>query len=656
MQMIEPRLIARLEKIAKSKNIDPNKMLEDYLNRYEYNETLIDITIDAVISANASYQITAFNQGAEMIFGHQKQDILGQSLNTLIPEHFHDIHQQHLQNFAEDQDSNRLMNQREKISGKRKDGTLFPAEATISKSGQGENFRFHVILRDISQVIETRQQLEFGEQRLRLVMDNVSDLVCLHELDGCINFASLSSYQITGYHPEELVGKTPYDYIHPQDEKLIRNLYDILFTGEHIDPAIYRFRHKEGHYIWCETKAHIVMNSDNIATHMVSVTRDITEQLHVHRELQQERDLLVKIMNTSPSGISVVDKNGTIEFANDRSNEILRVNRTDQLGRTYDSSEWKHTDLDGSPWPDEKQPFVRVMTTGEPVYNVQHAIESPDGQRVLLSINGAPILDSDGNVSKVVFTIEDITEIKRAEESLRDSLAKERDVNTLKSRFLSIVSHEFRTPLTVILSSADLLEHYSKEKLTSKELNRLEQIRTQVKYLDMQLDEVSILNKSNQISQTLNLEQTYVVDLLNHLISETQTRYKSCPPIKIITPHTKTDHFFLDPQLIQHILTNLISNAVKFSKGQGEITITLTGTDKNFYFSIKDQGIGIRQDDQENLFDFFFRGENVGGVKGTGVGLAVVKQSVEAHNGKIEFVSQEGIGTTFTVTIPIQPV
>ena len=94
----------------------------------------------------------------------------------------------------------------------------------------------------------------------------------------------------------------------------------------------------------------------------------------------------------------------------------------------------------------------------------------------------------------------------------------------------------------------------------------------------------------------------------------------------------------IDPQLIQHIFTNLISNAVKYSNGEGVVTITLTCTDKTFYFNVKDQGIGIREEDQSNLFDFFFRGENVGGVKGTGIGLAIVKQSVKAHGGQIEFI------------------
>ena len=653
--MINTDLILRLEKLARSKNIDLNTLIEDCLSRYEYNALLTDIVLDAVISANASYEITAFNHGAEKTFGYTKEEILGQQLERLIPSYYHEDYRQNIQEFSSSPETKRIINQDDTtLYWLHKDGFVFPAEATIFKSGIDENLQFHVVLQDVSDRVELNKQLKISEERLRMVMDNVTDLVCLHELDARYNFVSLSSAYLTGYKPEELLGQNPFDNVHPDDLKMMKKLHSMLITGEKVNSALYRFQHKEGYYIWCETKAHVVRDSDNKITHFITGTRNVTEQVRVHRELQHERNLLANIMNTSPSGICVIDKSGKVEFTNKRSEEILRANKTDQTGHTYDISEWKITELNGLPWSDEKRAFVRVMTSREPVYDVQYAMEAPDGQRILLSVNGAPIFDAEGEISKVVFSVEDITELKRAEQSLHESLIKEQEVNTLKSRFLSIVSHEFRTPLSVILSSVDIIEMRTKGKLTEKELNRIEQIRKQVRYLDIQLDEVSIINKSNQINPTLNLQQTYVVDILNQLIAEVKRHSPNCPPITVITPHTKMEYFLLDPQLIQHIITNLLSNAVKYSNGQGEITIIMTCTENNFYFSIKDQGIGIPQADYDNLFEFFFRSDNVGSIKGTGIGLPVVKQSVTAHHGEIDFISQEGIGSTFTVTIPIQ--
>lgn len=654
MTEIRPDLLQRLEYLAQSKDIDPNQLLEKWLDDHEYDRTLTEMTIDAVITIDARHHILTFNPSAEGIFGYKAIEVIGKSINLLLPSSLHEIHQQHIKHFGQADDTKRLMNQRDQIRGRRKDGTYFPAEASISKTGEGSRLQFHVILRDTSERVAMSQEIQQREENFRLLMNNLLAFICLHDIDGRYSYVSRSCFQITGYQAEELIGRIPYDFSHPDDKEHVREVHDTILHGVEVDSTIYRFRHKDGHYIWVETKIQPVTNADGELLHIATGTRDITSHVTIQQELEQERDLLEKIMETSPSGISVVDKSGQLDFSNKRAREILRLPNAQDTERSYDSEVWKHTHYDGTPWPDEKQPFVRVMKTGKAVYDVQHAIESPDGQRVLLSINGAPLFDEDGNIAKVVFTIEDVTELKRAEQSLRESLKQEQQVTTLKSRFLSIVSHEFRTPLTVIMSSTDLLEHYLQDTTTEAIEKHLEQIRKQVKHLDIQLGDVSTFNKANQTQTQLNLEQMFVVDLLQQLIIGVKATYTDCPPIKLITPHQRNESFLLDPQLIQHIFSNLISNAAKYSDGEGEITIHFVCTDNILHFKVRDKGRGIHEKDKDNLFNYFYRGDNVGQVKGTGIGLAVVKQSVMAHSGKIEFESTLGVGSTFTVTIPIQ--
>jgi len=650
MTTIRPDLLEHLEQVATIRGIDPNHLIEQWIIE---QDILTDITLDAVITISADHIITAYNLAAEDIFGYTKQEAIGQPLNLLLPSEFHDVHRHHIQEFAQSDDNKRRMNKRDTIIGRRKDGSEFYAEASIGKTNTNDGMRFYVTLRDITERVTIRQQLENSEQRLHLMMDHISDLVCLHDADGTYRFVSAASYRLTGYQPEELIGNNPYDFFHPDDIIRIKTSHSTARDGRDTTSTIYRFRHKDGHYRWFETNTHPIKDDDETTIQLVTATRDITSHIETQQELSRERDLLEKIMDTSPSGISVVDKSGQLEFANKRSEQILRLRKSEQLERSYDSAEWKHTHYDGTPWPDEKQPFVRVMKTKKPVYNVQHAIESPDGTRVLLSINGAPIFDDEGEVEKVVFTIEDVTEIKRAEQSLRETLKTEREVTTLKSRFLSIVSHEFRTPLSVIMTSTDMLELSTKNLLDKRSLGRLDQIRRQIRYLDAQLNEISSFNKSNQSEIKLNLEQTYLVDLIQELIDEITHQYPDSPPIQVHTPHKRSDSFLLDSQLLQHIFSNLISNAVKYSNGNGEINIIVDCNEKAMHFSIKDQGIGISEADKENLFNFFYRGDNVGNIKGTGIGLAVVKQSVTAHGGTIEFESELGVGTQFAVNIPI---
>ncbi|MEK7374392.1 MAG: HD domain-containing phosphohydrolase, partial [Thermodesulfobacteriota bacterium] len=146
------------------------------------------------------------------------------------------------------------------------------------------------------------------------------------------------------------------------------------------------------------------------------------ERKQAEEWLLRERSMVDRIMRTSPAGITVADREGRIVFANKRAQEILGLSIDKITGLTYDSPEWRITDFDGNPFPMEKLPFAQVISSGNPAYGIRHAITSPDGRRVYLSINGAPIHDEKGNISEVVFSIDDITGQRRAEEKIGETI------------------------------------------------------------------------------------------------------------------------------------------------------------------------------------------------------------------------------------------
>jgi PAS domain S-box-containing protein len=148
---------------------------------------------------------------------------------------------------------------------------------------------------------------------------------------------------------------------------------------------------------------------------------EIAERRRAEAALKHERTLIANIMETSPVGITMVSREGQVTFANSQAEQVLGLSKDEITHRAYNAPAWRITDFAGGPFPDEKLPFRQVMATRQPVYDVQHAIEWPDGRRVFLSINGAPILDKSGEVESVVFALEDITERKRTEEALRES-------------------------------------------------------------------------------------------------------------------------------------------------------------------------------------------------------------------------------------------
>ena len=247
--------------------------------------------------------------------------------------------------------------------------------------------------------------------------------------------------------------------------------------------------------------------------------------------------------------------------------------------------------------------------------------------------------------------IRDITERQRVEAEIRTALEKEKELSELKSRFITMTSHEFRTPLTTILSSAELLESYSHKWAPERNLVHFQRIQTAVKHMTCLLNDVLLIGKAEAGKLECNPVALDLAQWSRTLAEEIQ-----------ITTNTHTIAFrtsetcinaCMDEKLLRHILSNLLSNAIKYSPRGGTVQFDLVCDQKDVIFHIQDEGIGIPAQDQAHLFDSFHRGSNVGTISGTGLGLAIVKRSVSLLAGKIAVNSEVGVGTTFTVTIPL---
>ena len=488
------------------------------------------------------------------------------------------------------------------------------------------------------------------------IAENILDMVCLHEPDGRVIYASPSGKTITGFEIEELVGTNPYTFFHPDDLETINQSHLTSLTGEKVRSVIYRHRCKNGAYIWMDTlTAPIVDETGNIAN-LLTVSRDITERIEAANKLAEERDLFKTLMETSPSGISVVDKNGQIIFSNRRAEEIIGMTDEEKsTDRSYDSPEWKHTDYDGNPWLDEQQPFVRVMQTKQSVWDVRHAIEWSNGRKVYLSINGTPVFDASGEVDKVIFTIEDYTDRKHQQDALEAALEREKHLNKLKSNFVSMASHEFRTPLTIISTSADIIRRKI-DTITPDQLgDRLDKISNQIRHIARLLSEVTFINKDDMIGLALESKPLDLTKLIQQIVDEIEVVYPTHLPVRVSINVPQTE-FLSDESLLQKIIINLLSNAMKYSPLESEVIFSCALDQQTLILTVKDEGIGIPARDQGNLFNEFHRGHNVGTIQGTGLGLAIVRRAVTALDGQIEFESTEQNGTTFLVKLPIMAI
>ena len=265
-------------------------------------------------------------------------------------------------------------------------------------------------------------------------------------------------------------------------------------------------------------------------------------------------------------------------------------------------------------------------------------------------INTVGLENDQGIIDKVLLVEQNITERKEAEELTKESLAKEKLLNELKSRFVSMASHEFRTPLSTVLSSLALLEKYDDAGIEDKKPKHYQRIKSSVRHLTNLLNDFLSLEKVEAGMVNTLLERIEIESLIVEIVDQQKQMTKKGQSITL--KYQGPSSMISDQNMLQIICSNLLSNAIKYSSEDSEIEFTGRMGNEQLIIEVKDQGIGIPYEDQENMFGSFFRAKNAANIEGTGLGLNIVKRHLQLLKGSITFESVPDEGTTFTITIP----
>lgn len=241
---------------------------------------------------------------------------------------------------------------------------------------------------------------------------------------------------------------------------------------------------------------------------------------------------------------------------------------------------------------------------------------------------------------------------KQIEQEVKKALEREKELSELKSRFVSMASHEFRTPLSTILSSATLMSKYTDASQEEKRNKHFKRIKSNVNELTGILNDFLSLGKLEEGRITSNPEKFEINQFVSDVIGEMKLIQGEYQNITLIRLEDDLE-VILDWQFSKNILVNLLSNAIKYSPNGKQIEVKISKQDKQLRIDIKDDGMGIPSVDQKHLFNRFFRAHNVTNIQGTGLGLNLVQKYVEIMNGNISFVSEEGKGSTFTIILPM---
>jgi signal transduction histidine kinase len=246
----------------------------------------------------------------------------------------------------------------------------------------------------------------------------------------------------------------------------------------------------------------------------------------------------------------------------------------------------------------------------------------------------------------------DVSDRRRSRLELEEALVKEKELGELKSRFVAMASHEFRTPLTTIQASVDLLEHYSERIDEENKVRYLQEIAREVANITELLDGILTIGQA----ESGRLEFRPITMDLHHLCADLIEKAKlgaSPEHVLMLDWQGARGDVVLDEQLVRHMLSNLLSNAVKYSPDGGLVRLTVKRDAHQVSMVVSDNGIGIPEQGRERIFEAFHRFPNVGAISGSGLGMAILKRAVERHGGDIRFESKEGEGTVWRAFLPL---
>jgi PAS domain S-box-containing protein len=372
-----------------------------------------------------------------------------------------------------------------------------------------------------------------------------------------------------------------------------------------------------------------------------SFVRDISRRKSAERALSESEAKYRKVVENVNEGI-LVTAAGRILYANPRALALTGLD--DATAKSKPFIEFIH--------PEDRE---RVLSNhmrrlrGEPVENHYHfRVIHSSGDIRWLEIS-AVVFEWQNEPATLNFLI-DVTERLQIEHDMRASLARERELSELKSRFVAVASHEFRTPLAAILSSIELLDDYGARLPDDERREIVGQIKSAVARMNKMVDQVLVTSRLESGSFAFEPRPRNIPDLMVEVAAEMDQAHRQSSRIAVRCDGIDRPRL-VDAKLISHILVNLLGNALKYSPPDSAVTCTATVEGDRLRFAVTDKGIGIPPADLPRLFESFHRGTNVGNVQGTGIGLHIVKECVQLHRGTIAVESVVGQGATFHVDV-----
>lgn len=590
------------------------------------------------------------NASFEQILGYAKEEVLGKTAVELSLFVSAEQREQALEALCQHNRLNEMV-----VQIRCKNGAIVDGLLTSEKiHSHGQDFWLTVML-DITPWKQARETLQQRESYLTAIIDNLPGLVWLKdEQSRILTVNTAYAYSCGRKTPEELAGRFDMDlWPRKMAEGYMADDLRVLESGQ---PMIFEeLIADRGTPKWFETFKAPVFDSQGHILGTAGYARDITERRQAERRLLESRERLLTATAAAQLGVY------SIEF---------------KTGEPYYSPQFlaHHGLKSGAPLeldndlaprmlhPDDKPEFlsrIRAANTpdGDGVIDHEYRIIRPDGAIRWLRLVGRTVFsDDDGPPRPLRSTgiLQDLSERKEMEQALRDSRAQAVAANAEKTTLLSSVAHEFRTPISLLYSSLDILERYGARLNQEQRRTQKQYLRNAVNQLKHLVDTTLAFNRTGGARHAIKPTPVDLGEFCATICREVRSVWSRDHDFQVeISPQTGS--MLIDEALFRHIVENLLTNAFLYTPQGGRIRFQAEPRGDQLWLEVTDQGLGIVDEDLPRIFDAFFRGSNVGANRGLGLGLNIVKATVERLGGNITLTSQPGRGTTFRIILPLTP-
>lgn len=546
--------------------------------------------------------------------------------------------------------------------------------------------RVLIISRNISETTVIQNTLHLRNNALAAAGNGII-IVDAQLPDLPIIYSNRAFTRITGYKQSEVLGKNcRFLQDDDRDQEEIAVLAKAIEQGLPCRVILRNYR-KDGTLFWNELSITPLYNELQQLTHFIGVQNDVTEiqltkkQLEEYAEnleekvLERTKEIEATVQKLVETDLSLEDQIQIARLAEDKAQQsqaqfaaiaknfpkglIVVFNSNFELvyleGEELKRAHLKKSDFEGRRIDDisffSESQIERIKEDVRKTIAGESLSFEMEFQNNFYTVNATPLKPNGDGAVWALFVYNNITDQKNVQAELAKALKAEQELNALKSRFISMASHEFRTPLSAILSSAILIGKQNEPGKEERREKHVARIRTHVKHLVVILNDFLSLSKLEEGKVRAKPQHFELIQFCKIMVDEMEATKKEGQTIQLRHREDKIP-VVLDPKLLSHILINLLSNALKYSDENQEIVMEIREEEKAIVFSITDSGIGIPEEEQEHLFERFFRAKNATNIQGTGLGLHIVKQYSELMEGTISFRSKPGEGSTFTVKLP----